>query len=77
MKNQPQKGAVYRWLMERVIQPEANWDPDFKQRLDAKWEEWKDIFYRADALMQPHQRQHALDRLGEYLEDFEDLLQEA
>ena len=77
LKKQTQEEAVYRWLMERVIQPEPRWSPDFKQRLDAKWKEWKDIFYRADALMQPHQRQHALDRLGNYLEDFEDLVKEA
>lgn len=77
LKTQPQQGAIYRWLMERVIQPEIRWNPDFKQRLDAKWKEWKDIFYRADALMQPHQRQHALDRLEDYLKDFEDLMQEA
>ncbi len=77
LKKQTQEEAVYRWLMERVIQPEPRWSPDFKQRLEAKWKEWKDIFYRADALMQPHQRQHALDRLGNYLEDFEDLVKEA
>lgn len=77
LRTQPQEGAVFQWLMERVIQPETRWEPEFKRRLDAKWEEWKDIFFRADALMQPHQRQHALDRLGDYLEDFEDLMQEA
>lgn len=77
LRTQPQEGAIFQWLMERVIQPETRWDPDFKQRLDSKWEEWKDIFYRTDALMQPRQRQHALDRLDDYLEDFEDLMQEA
>lgn len=77
LKTQPYQGAVYQWLMERVIQAESRWDPDFKQRLDAKWEEWKDIFFRADALMSLHQRQYALDRLEDYLEDFEDLIQAA
>ncbi len=77
LKSRPQEKAIYQWLIERVIQPENRWDPEFKKRLDAKWEEWKDIFYRADALMRTKQRQHALDRLEDYLEDFEDLMKTA
>lgn len=77
LKSRPQEKAVYQWLIERVVQPENRWDPEFKKRSDAKWEEWKDIFYRADALMRTQQRQHALDRLEDYLEDFEDLMKTA
>ena len=74
MESRQQEEEVYQWLIERVIQPGTRRDPEYKKRLDAKWEEWKDIFYRADALMLPEQRQYALDRLDDYLKDFEHLM---
>ena len=74
LESQLQEEEVYQWLIERVIQPGTRRDPEYKKRLDAKWEEWKDIFYRADALMLPEQRQYALDRLNDYLKDFEHLM---
>jgi hypothetical protein len=73
---QPEE-EVHQWLIEQVIQPGTRRDPEYKKRLDAKWEEWKDIFYRADGLMLPEQRQYALDRLDDYLKDFEHLMKTA
>lgn len=51
-------------------QPETHWTEDFKERLEDKKQEWKEIVLKVDAITLPHQRQHAVDELQNYIDDF-------
>ena len=54
------------WLHE----PETYWTEDFKNRLEYKKQEWKEIILKIDEITLPHQRQHVANELKNYINDF-------
>ena len=53
-----------------IHQPETHWTEAFKNRLEIKKQEWKEIFLKIDASTLPRQRQHAAQELQNYIDDF-------
>ena len=60
------------WLRE----PETYWTEDFKNRLKYKKQEWKEIILKIDEITLPRQRQHAVNELKNYIDDFLTLSQQ-
>mgnify|MGYP001209602749 FL=1 len=60
------------WLHE----PETYWTKDFKNRLEYKKQEWKEIILKIDEITLPRQRQHASNQLKNYIDDFLTLSQQ-
>ena len=63
---------LHIWLHE----PETYWTKDFKNRLEYKKQEWKEIILKIDEITLPHQRQHAANELKNYIDDFLTLSQQ-
>ena len=63
---------LHIWLNE----PETYLTKDFKNRLEYKKQEWKEIILKIDEITLPHQRQHAANELKNYIDDFLTLSQQ-
>ena len=57
---------LHIWLHE----PETYWTEDFKNRLEYKKQEWKEIILKIDEITLPHQQQHVANELKNYINDF-------
>ena len=66
------KENLHIWLHE----PETYWTEEFKNRLEYKKQEWKEIILKVDEITLPHQRQNAADELQNYINDFLTLSQQ-
>ena len=66
------KENLHIWLHE----PETYWTEEFKNRLEYKKQEWKEIILKIDEITLPHQRQHAANELKNYIDDFLTLSQQ-
>ena len=53
-----------------IHQPETHWTDAFKNRLEDKKKEWKEIILKVDTITLSHQRQHAANKLQAYIDDF-------
>ena len=53
-----------------IHQPETHWTEAFKNRLEYKKQEWKEIILKVDAITLPRQRRHVADELQNYIDDF-------
>lgn len=51
-------------------QPETHWTEAFKNRVEDKKKEWKEIILKVDAITLTYQRQHAAHKLQTYIDDF-------
>ena len=60
------KENLHIWLHK----PETYWTEDFKNRLEYKKQEWKEIILKIDEITLPHQRQHVANELKNYINDF-------
>ena len=66
------KTNINSWMYD----PASHWTDEYKRVIDGKREEWEMITLMLDAKTLPQQREHALDKLSEYIEDFKELTNE-
>ena len=64
--NENLRENVHTW----IHQPETHWTDAFKNRLEDKKKEWKEIILKIDTITLFHQRQHAANKLQAYIDDF-------
>ena len=64
--NENLRENVHTW----IHQPETHWTEAFKNRIEDKKKEWKEIILKIDAITLSHQRQHAANELQAYIDDF-------
>ena len=64
--NENLRENVHTW----IHQPETRWTDAFKNRLEDKKKEWKEIILKVDTITLFHQRQHAANKLQAYIDDF-------
>ena len=57
---------VHTW----IHQPETHWTEAFKNQIEDKKKEWKEIILKVDAITLPHQRQQAANKLQTYIDNF-------
>jgi hypothetical protein len=60
---------IHSW----ISYPESHWADEFKNVIEVKRQEWETITIMIDKISLPRQRKHFLDKLDEYIEDFNDL----
>ena len=60
---------IHSW----VSYPESHWTDDFKSVIEVKRQEWEAIIIMIDMISLPRQRKHFLDKIDEYIEDFNEL----
>jgi len=56
-----------------IEKPESRWTPEFKNQIDKKMALWKELLFKVDAIITPVQRNHALEKIQEYIDDFKTL----
>ncbi len=57
-----------------IEKPESRWTPEFKDRIDQRMAFWKELLLKVDALLTPTQRNRALGRIQDYIDDFKTLV---
>lgn len=60
-----------RWL----LQPETLWPPGFKEQVEQRKSEWKELLIKVDATLTPRQRDRVLEKIQGYIDDFRTLTQ--
>ena len=60
---------IHSW----ISYPESHWTDDFKNVIEVKRQEWETITIMIDTISLPHQRKHFLEKIDEYIEDFNEL----
>ncbi len=60
-------------LVQWIEQPETRWPPEFRIKLEQKIEEWNQILLKIDSILTPPQRDWALDKIQDYIDDFRQL----
>ena len=60
---------IHSW----ISYPESHWTDDFKNVIEVKRQEWETITIMIDKISLPHQRKHFLEKIDEYIEDFNEL----
>ena len=60
---------IHSW----ISYPESHWTDDFKNVIEVKRQEWETITIMIDTISLPRQRKHFLDKIDEYIEDFNEL----
>jgi len=63
------KTNIHSWMKD----PESHWTDEYKSVIESKRQEWEMITLMLDANTLPRQREHAIDRLSQYIEDFKEL----
>jgi len=63
------KKNIHFW----VLNLESHWTEEYKNAIADKRQEWEMITLMIDANTLPHQRNHVLSKLDNYIEDFKDL----
>ncbi len=61
-------------LTMRIEEPETRWTPEFEVQLDKKIAQWKELLLKVDSTITPIQRNQALERIQEYIDDFKTLV---
>ncbi len=58
-----------------VIDPESVWSPAFKAQMDKKKTEWAKLMLNIDSLLTKNQRDYAIEKIGNYISNFEKLFE--
>jgi hypothetical protein len=66
------KTNINSWIND----PGSHWTDEYKSVIEDKWKEWEMITLMLDAHTLPQQREHAIDKLSQYIEDFKELINE-
>jgi hypothetical protein len=56
-----------------IEKPGSRWTSEFKVQIDKKMALWKELLFKVDAIITPIQRNHALEKIQEYIDDFKTL----
>ena len=56
-----------------IEKPEARWSPEFKAQLDQKMAQWKELLFKVDSIITLTQRNRALEKIQDYIDDFKTL----
>lgn len=56
-----------------IENPESRWTPELKDQIDKKMNLWKELLFKVDAIITPTQRNRALAKIQEYIDDFKTL----
>ncbi|PIQ96871.1 MAG: hypothetical protein COV67_07220 [Nitrospinae bacterium CG11_big_fil_rev_8_21_14_0_20_56_8] len=68
---------IYSQLSLWIDKPESLWLSDFKTHLDRKKHEWKVFLLQVNSITTQGQRDYFLNRVQEYIDDFESLARES
>jgi len=63
------KTNIHSWIND----PESHWTDEFKSVIEGKRQEWDMVTLMLDANTMPRQRDHAIEKLSQYIEDFKEL----
>ena len=63
------KKNIHSWLSD----PASHWTDEYKNVIESKRKEWEMITLVLDANTMPRQREHAIDKLSQYIEGFREL----
>jgi hypothetical protein len=57
-----------------IEQPESRWTPEFKAQVDQRMALWRELLFKVDSIITPTQRNRALERIQDYIDDFKTLV---
>ncbi len=57
-----------------IEKPETRWTPEFKILIDQKMAQWKELLFKVDSILTLTQRNRALRKIQDYIDDFKTLL---
>ena len=63
------KTNIHSWLSD----PSSHWTDEYKSVIEGKRKEWEMLTLMLDANTTPRQREHAIDKLSQYIDDFKEL----
>jgi hypothetical protein len=63
------KTNIHSWIND----PETHWTDEYKSVIEGKRQEWGMVTLVLDSNTTPRQRDHAIEKLSQYIEDFKEL----
>jgi hypothetical protein len=73
LKERQTEKEIETQLTVWIEKPESRWTPEFKEQIDKKIALWKELLFKVDAIITPTQRNRALEKIQEYIDDFKTL----
>jgi len=56
-----------------IEKPDSRWTIKFKARIDQKMASWKELLFKIDSMITPTQRNRALEKIQDYIDEFKAL----
>jgi hypothetical protein len=57
-----------------IEKPESRWTPEFKAQVDQRMDLWRELLFKVDSIITPTQRNRALEKIQDYIDDFKTLV---